>query len=130
MKYSLIVALCVVAGDAATLDRRQAPAPKPGAKGAPKGIGGSAELGSFIGGAMSLINGISKTLAGAKTDLQKGKPFAQVFDETLPKIIEESKLHTRAETDQENLLRPGSKKMRATFGPYRLAGKNVCVSTA
>jgi hypothetical protein len=135
MKSSLIIALCAAAGShAMTLDRRQAPgtAPKPSGKGvpkgAPKGLPGamtSPEFGSLIGGAMSLINSISKTMTQAKTDLQKGKPLGQVFDETLPKIIEEAKLHTRAETDKENLMRSDSKKMRATFGPYRLVGKNV-----
>jgi hypothetical protein len=131
MKPALIIALCATAGShAITLDRRQAPgtAPKPSGKGAPKGLPvgmSSPEFGSLIGSAMSLINSISKSLTQAKSDLQKGKPFGQVFDETLPKIVEQAKLHTRAETDKENLLRSDSKKMRATFGPYRLVGKNV-----
>jgi hypothetical protein len=125
MKSSLIVALCAAASShAIVLDRRQGPAtaPKPVSKGSPKA---TPESGSFIGSALSLLGSLSKTMTQAKTDLQSGKPLGQVFEDTLPKIMEEAKLHTRADMGKENLLRSDSKKSRATFGPYRLSGKNV-----
>jgi hypothetical protein len=133
MKSSLIVALCAATvSHAIALDRRQAPAtpPKTSSKGTPKGLAGgksSPDLGSFVGSALSIVGSITKTLNQAKSDLQGGKPFGQVFDEVLPKIMEEAKLHTRMDMGKENLLRTDSKNMRATFGPYRLAGKNVSI---
>jgi hypothetical protein len=83
------------------------------------------DLASFIGGAMSIVNSISKSFAQAKSDLQKGKPFGQVFDETLPKIIEEANCISEKKQTRGSLLRSNSKNMRATFGPFKPAGKNV-----
>lgn len=107
MKYLATITLCVAAA-VAQQPSGQAP------------IG----LGNFMSTLASTYNLLTKTLTDAGQQLGKGVPPNIVLSEALSKVLNEAKLHTRVDISSQTRLRSESKKSKASFGPYKLVGKN------
>src|ERR1700712_4669650 len=82
-------------------------------------------LGNLIAALTVSFNNLMKTLSGATTDFMTGTPLGVVFDQTLPKVLSEGKLHKRTVMKPEKPIRAGSITAKAAFGPYELVAKNV-----
>jgi hypothetical protein len=82
-------------------------------------------VGNALSNGYALFQYLATTLGEARDELPKGVPAAEVVDKTIPKLLEEAKLHNRVQLASEDVLRSGAKKARATFGPFKLVGKNV-----
>jgi hypothetical protein len=111
MKFHLNFAFWVVAANCQRPTLPQLPADVP--------------LGNLLSAFTAAYNNLTKTIDQATADYKNGTPLAIVFDNTLPKILPEAKLHKRTIIKPEKPIREGSVTAKAAFGPYVLVGRNV-----